>query len=724
PRLIISVAAWQGDWLGPDTAESPHALDAPIVFVPDSQHELSKIIDKLHEGSVVDVTDEVMRLQSRRRIARGLVPTPRVTNAPAALKRSLDAFGLLGKGLGVGEIALVEDTASVVKLFVDGNQRRSETIDVLPAVTVAVELTEPQSLAPPVQQLAIELVKQVLSTVAPESLPPRIQRNLLRAALSLRLDRDALAGLPLWRDLLDQIDKFTNAWVMLEPTEAKPLDDNRHVFFFEQGTFDLARQHGWPVIDATKELELDATARRNRARKPAASLELPSRDGVLGEELLAGDGVTSPRGVVAVLSPAYVHARGVWAHTQMHPFDRVEDPCRWPTLAVIDDARLAPDRTWQAPVLNDNWQAVAKELRLASERVLGRLGEPPADALVSLRITNHVCADVGALRKSPKSMIRGLVWLTGDPQRDVAIQVAGIHGVRSFTPNDRLSLGGKLLVYAADKLDVDAALQQLCGQVHAKLVRQLLKTEHVDRDLAAAHVAHALAIRTLRATDARGIEFSCFSPRPLDARGLTSLLRLDDRVTVIKPNTPPDPDPKVIEVVDDGSILARTVIAQLGSRVRRNRPAPQPRPVQQAPRVAAPPAPPKQQPHRAPPPEPPHPLRSLVTKLRSRLSDLGIGGYRWSIIERPEPMFAFADEIEVAGDNVRLRALAAALASNSPFAQAGIDVVVAHLVTVLNVALTQITDASEAHALGVLLASPPGVQKKHRQSAGDATPES
>jgi hypothetical protein len=80
-------------------------------------------------------------------------------------------------------------------------------------------------------------------------------------------------------------------------------------------------------------------------------------------------------------------------------------------------------------------------------------------------------------------------------------------------------------------------------------------------------------------------------------------------------------------------------------------------------------------------------------------------------------MFRFDHGIEVAGDNVRLRALAAALAAKSPFADAGVDVVVAHLVTVLNVAMTQITDASEAHALGVLLSQPSADPPRSRRSS-------
>jgi hypothetical protein len=304
-------------------------------------------------------------------------------------------------------------------------------------------------------------------------------------------------------------------------------------------------------------------------------------------------------------------------------------------------------------------------------------------------------------------LIRGVLWLTGKPGSNVGIQVAESNrGVRSYVPADGMAMGGKLIVFAPDGLDVNLALTQLCGHTHGKLVRQLIRADHPDPDLVAAHVAHALFLRTLRATDARGVEFGCFSPRPLDARALTSLFRREDTVMVIKPGDAPDQNPEAIEVVDDGSLLATTIINHLGSRIRRLRRTEKPRPAPEAPVEIVSPRPP-------PPPkpkakaEPPHPLRLLVTLLRARLSQVGIGGYRWSIIERHEPMFAYSDEVEVAGNNVRLRALAAAVEADSPFAKGGIDVVVAHLVTVLNVALSQITDAGEAHALAVLLANQP-----------------
>src|SRR6185503_9361945 len=117
-------------------------------------------------------------------------------------------------------------------------------------------------------------------------------------------------------------------------------------------------------------------------------------------------------------------------------------------------------------------------------------------------------------------------------------------------------------------------------------------------------------------------------------------------VTVIRLDDAPDPDPNVIELVDNGSVLAKTIIADLGARVRRHRPAPRPaprpRPATEPPRVVADaPRPKPMKPIKHDPPAPPHPLRELVGELRSRLGQLNIGGYRWVIVERAEPMFGF-----------------------------------------------------------------------------------
>lgn len=711
PLQVVSIASWQGEWLGPDEGEASHAYDNAILFVPSATHELAGIVDALHGEGVVDLTEEVSQFQARRRMARGLLPRPRVRVPHAHLTRALSAFARARPSLEHGEIALAESITSRLLVHDHGSLVGTEELDVMPAIELAIDKADRHVALACAQELAVELAESVLAETDVTTLSPLVQRNLVRAAFAKRLPDTLLKDLPLWRDFVAQHEELGNVWVACEPTDLEPLDDKRRVFVFDRDDYQLARAYGWRVIEAEPELALDAIARRNRAKPAATALELPWGVGVLATEQLGGDGATSPRGVVGVLAPAAEEHRGVLPHREMHPFERVEDPCRWPTLAVIDDARLAPDRTWSKPVPNVDWRAVAKEIRAASERALAKVGEVPVHALVHVRVTTQLCANLDALRKAPRSVVRGAFWIAGPPLQKVAVQVHHEKGSVSIVPEGRLGIGGVLYVYAPETIEIDRVVHQLAMRAHGKLVRALVKQKDVDRDLVAAHVAHAVATRTARATDFRSVELPCFAPRPIDARAFSSILRRPDPVTVIRPGAPPSPDPHAIEVVDDRSEVARVVIEALGDRVRRSRPAPKPRPAPEAPPL------PKRTPARRSAPEPPHPLEPLVKKLRRRLSEVGIGGYEWIIENRAEPMFAYAGAIVVAGDNVRLRALAAALAAKSPFADAGVDVVVAHLVTVLNIALSQITDASEEHALRVLLTQQSEGRPRSRRSS-------
>ena len=710
PRGALQIAAWQGTWLTPLADEAADALDAPTLCIPTANPELRRVVDALHLGAVVDVTEDLTRLQARRAIARGLLPTPTLPAIPAELKRPLSAFPELARTLGPGEVGLSEETASTLLIHEGGRFVNSIVIDALPPIALAIE--NPPSL-PQVQPLAVSLVAKIIEAGAP--LPAKIYKHLAHAYLAGRLTATDLGVFPVFvtQDgsrvavsvLEQQLAKFGNVWAITSPTDDRPIDRERMVFAFDDDDIAVAKQRDLSIVEAAPELALDAIRRRNRKRAPAVSLELPASYGVLAQVTLDGDGVKLVRGVVGVLEPDAADARGIYPHKAMHPLDRGDDPCRWPTIAVVDDARIEPDRTWSAPQHDDVWQSIGKAVREASERALEAAVAPPPDALASWRINNFACADVQALRRAPKSVIRGMLWLRGTPLDALLVGVSA-REQRAYTPLQVRGLAGWLLIYAPDGLDVDLALDQLITSVHGKLVRALLKTDLHD-DLVAAHVAHALALGTLRPTDARTVKLTCFSPRSLDARGVATLLHGSDPVHVIAANAVPDPDPEVIELVDNRSLQSRVILQHLGERARRARSVRRPAPVTVSPPPPTTTPPPSPSPRPQPAPrseEPPHPLAALKDLLAQRIVELGLGRYDWVILERSTPMFAYEQAVFVAGDNPRLRALAAALAANSPFAPAGVDVVVAHLATVLNRALTQITDASEAHALGVLLA--------------------
>jgi len=102
---------------------------------------------------------------------------------------------------------------------------------------------------------------------------------------------------------------------------------------------------------------------------------------------------------------------------------------------------------------------------------------------------------------------------------------------------------------------------------------------------------------------------------------------------------------------------------------------------------------------------PAHPLAPLVAAVSARLRRLGVAPPAFAILETAtQPIVGYsADALAFAGYHPRLRAIAAGLVARAPWSAAALDALVAHVVTVLNIALTSVTDATEAHALGGLL---------------------
>jgi hypothetical protein len=216
-------------------------------------------------------------------------------------------------------------------------------------------------------------------------------------------------------------------------------------------------------------------------------------------------------------------------------------------------------------------------------------------------------------------------------------------------------------------IDADA-VHELVATAHGQMLRRLARAKQLD-DLALAHLAHGLALGRLLPIEARGAAFPCFAPKPLDAHGLVALLggpREGDRPAVIA----------------DGSELARVAIALTGEWARVA--------ADTLPQLA--PSPPQLLPA-----APQHPLEPLVERLCARLSAIGVPWSSWRIDDRDSPLVRFEHgALRLAGNARRLHDLPAD----------ALDALAAHAVTVLNIALTEITDASEAHAIAELLTSP------------------
>ena len=181
----MSTADWADPWLPPSDGEAASALDEPILFLGKNDASLARIFENLHDGVVVDASDEVARLQARRRMARGLLPTPKVTGVRAELKRSLANLSD-AKKLGPGEIALALDASeSVVRIHINGRFDRVVKLAVEPPILLAVE--EQVLDADLIQRLAGQLVAAIVAKAA-HLVSSTTKRHVFRAVLGKRID--------------------------------------------------------------------------------------------------------------------------------------------------------------------------------------------------------------------------------------------------------------------------------------------------------------------------------------------------------------------------------------------------------------------------------------------------------------------------------------------------------------------------------------------------------
>ena len=350
-------------------------------------------------------------------------------------------------------------------------------------------------------------------------------------------------------------------------------------------------------------------------------------------------------------------------------------------------------RFWSQPLPDQGaWGDIVKAIRVASEQALRGLVQPPADVLAHWPITRALTANVSALRFTDHQ-VRGTVWLAGGPgPSELTVHTAS--GATPFLPAGDLGLRGELHVHGAGS--ALTGLTELCVEAYKRMLTQL-GAQRGLRDDALAHLAFGLATRRIPPEVCTHARFACFRPAPLLAKDLVELFGAIHRIPIIDDGVATEN----ISIVDDGSALARTILNQLGPRARREQPLP--------PIPAIPPAIPHAIPAPAPPPPPrePHPLDGLIRALHTRMVTAGLPGPGFGIAPgKTAPMLELDQQrLVLAADHPRLRAIAAACLANQAWADAAIDALAAHAITVLNIALTSITDPAEAAALGVLLRS-------------------
>jgi hypothetical protein len=745
----LAIATWDDEWLEPLPGEPADELDSAIVEIPAGDTELRAILEALHEGDLIDVQDDVVRQQSRRRVARGLVPAPTIPNVPAEVKRKLADLGELARDLGPGEIALADEPTASALLYVHGKLHTHTALPgVMPPVRIAIEAPElvleltrgtvitaraPAApdisglsasdqlralavgrvdsdlraldsgrgpLIPKAQALVATLVEQILAATPLEKLSPWVRKSLRRAVLAHSLEAQ-LADQPLfesndggwltWNTLRAQIEQKGDLWsIPVARLGLRPLDQGRLVVVLDADERLLATTYDRKIIDASAELELDRQARQNLGKVLAKSLALPPGTPVLATIALAGDGVTAPRGTIGILSSRNADYRGLIAHREMFPFERTSDVCYWPSIVVVDDARFIPDRIWARPTIGQGgWADIVKAIRVASEQAMHTLIRPPEDALVHAPITRALQATVEDLRFTDHQ-VRGTLWLAGGPgPSDIGYHTKT--GTARYCPSGSLGLRGELHIFGSG--DPLLGVSALCVEAYKRMLTELGSRREL-RDDALAQLAFGLAALRISPEHVPRARFTCFRPRPLDARELVALFRATHRVPIIDD----DVATENISIVDDGSALAASVLTQLGPRARRERPMPA------LPRIPAPAAKPVE-PVKPPRPRAPHPLDLVVDALRVRIAAAGIAVPGFGIAPHKDaPMLEYDQLLVLAADHPRLRAIAAACHARQAWAEASIDALAAHALTVLNVALTAITDPAEAAAVGVLLA--------------------
>ncbi|MBA2539567.1 MAG: hypothetical protein H0V17_08030, partial [Deltaproteobacteria bacterium] len=175
----------------------------------------------------------------------------------------------------------------------------------------------------------------------------------------------------------------------------------------------------------------------------------------------------------------------------------------------------------------------------------------------------------------------------------------------------------------------------------------------------------------------------------------------------------------------DGSELSQAVITRLGARAfrgrienkrkKRTKRVFDPDPVLAPPLMPEPmrPAIVVEQPELAAEPKPApklevepiaHPIQNLVDAIRLRLTDLDLATFELAVENFESPLLAFSrGKLCFAGGATRLHAIANALRTNSPWAPLAVDAVIAHAVTVLDEARSEVNAQTVRDVLAAML---------------------
>lgn len=518
--------------------EKPSPLDRPLAYVPwEPSDPRTILLTKLADAVLKNVVRDVRALNAARKRARGLVARPTLTRAAEpslsrpleTLLRGTDDEKVVLKALAAGAIGLVPSGPSRARFFVDGAVVHETKLDLVPAFEAAVEsplvsgarlsaAARAEIEAALVRTLA-QLLRRLTDERAFDGAPDWAVDAQRDAALlggkthlerlgSLRLFPTTAGTRVSYDEIRAQHGRFGPVWVTSVDTHVLPLDPERFCLR-------LARAHATalgravPVMEGTKELELDQQARQNRSRPPVTSLD-PTEDERAA--VLRVERETDPDGtelVVMPLWPAHASEHHVTYCLGVQPLGSLDGAGTIPSIVRVRSPELVPDRTWSAPVRDETVLALERRAdALAEQAVIAAITAPPSSfpsvavdpaLLVPVSMPRHRVVrgalTLGPLDEDDRENVR-LVDASVDDPAD-----APLVALRATAPKrmpEPVPLAGTLVLWGDDprraETTLDAVARRAYGALLDALATRLREGRSPDEDLDRAHLVYGASL--------------------------------------------------------------------------------------------------------------------------------------------------------------------------------------------------------------------------------------
>jgi hypothetical protein len=342
---------------------------------------------------------------------------------------------------------------------------------------------------------------------------------------------------------------------------------------------------------------------------------------------------------------------------------------------------------------------------MASDKALKKSMPTPEGTLTSHWVGRWADARNPRYHVSGAASVRGRLWLfEGTEGGTITVKWAG--GESSYSPraslrgmNFPLPIFGELLLHSRNLPRIDDIASEVVKLVYPRLLLQVAALKKGSADHKAAHLAIGLATGDAKVKSLLKTEFACFSPAPLSASEVVDLLGSDSTVAMLDEQDNVKP-PKGLAFLRDDSELSHAFERLLSGRlIDLQVPSGDAFDVDVSDlssgspnlktRTVA------------------HVLDALADDLHRRLVQLDLHtvfGYIRIDSNRAAPLLEYDEgELLLAGKNKTLLGLQAQRISGNTTHEGCLDLLVAHAVTILNQALTSVTDSTEQRALVTLM---------------------